>query len=345
MNKIEGYRLAALASALVLAGGMAHAADTYKFTTLGALGGSASQGLALNKAGQVVGWASEPLNGDDPPMEPTRPATWTGSAATDLGTLGGPFGYATGINNSGTVIGYTWLSVFAGVHATKWSGGTKSDLGTLGGDYSYANAINKSGTVVGSATTMDNKRERAVVWKGGVLRALKDLGGQYNRAYAISNSGHIVGFSQDRAGDSHAVMWKGGVLTDLGISGRPMGVNSSGQIVGEAAQASGYVGAAKWVGAAPQQLGCLATGLQCGASGINDDGLIVGWSSTDSFSKNHAAMWVNGVAVDLNDHLDQAARDAGWRLVTATAINSRGFITGAAYNDITGVQRGYLLSR
>jgi probable HAF family extracellular repeat protein len=122
------------------------------------------------------------------------------------------------------------------------------------------------------------------------------------------------------------------------------GVNSSGQIVSEAAQASGYVGTVKWVGAAPQQLGCLATGLQCGASGINDDRLIVGWSSTDSFSKSHAAMWVNGVAVDLNDHLDQTSRDAGWRLVTATAINSRGF-TGAAYNDITGVQRGYLLSR
>jgi probable HAF family extracellular repeat protein len=134
-------------------------------------------------------------------------------------------------------------------------------------------------------------------------------------------------------------MWKGGVLADLGISGRPMGVNSSGQILGEAAQASGYVGAA--IGAAPQQLGCLATGLQCGASGINDDRLIVGWSSTDSFSKSHAAMWVNGVAVDLNDHLDQTSRDAGWRLVTATAINSRGFITGAAYHDITGVQRGY----
>jgi probable HAF family extracellular repeat protein len=348
MNTTEGFRLAALAAGLVMASGMAHAADTYKFSVFETLGGSYSSGTALNKAGVVVGFASQPPDDGDPPMEPNRPVRWTSPAPTDLGTIeAGPYGYANGINDSGDIVGQSFLPDNDGTRATLWQGGTVVALGTLGGNASAANAINRDGVIVGSSRDRQGAH-RAVVWRQGRIKALKDLGGRFHFALAISNNGYIAGRSNDGTETHHAVVWKDGVLTDLGAHHYVFGINSSGTAVGYApARSQGVttVEATMWNGTTPTYLGCLPNGFQCIANAINDNGTIVGESRIDDGNDNHAAMWVNGKVIDLNKKLAQATRDAGWVLVSAKAINSRGSITGVARNTLTGASRAFLLSR
>ena len=42
--------------------------------------------------------------------------------------------------------------------------------------------------------------------------------------------------------------------------------------------------------------------------------------------------------------MSQADRDAGWRLVSATAINDHGWIVGSAFNTQTYTGTGFVLS-
>lgn len=341
MTMLQRFRAAALLAALTCAFASAQAA--YTFTDLGALGGTRSSGIALNKAGIVVGEASQPLNQDNPPQEPTRAAKWAGPSPTDLGTLGGPYGRAMGINDAGKIVGQSGLAGGNGTHATLWDGASVVDLGTLGGTQSDAQAINKAGVIVGAASIAGNAGNRAVRWRHGKIKALKALGGRFSRALAISDTGIIVGWSEAANGRNHAVMWNGTEFTDLGKDAYAQGVNSAGQVVGYRS-GEGYAHATLWVGGTAKDLGSLG-GPQSVANGINDNGAIVGRSSYLPGSiDNHAAMWMGDTVIDLNDQLDQATRDAGWVLVDARAINIRGAITGTARNTITGVTHGFLLS-
>jgi probable HAF family extracellular repeat protein len=339
MIALRELRATALSAALV-ACSVAQAASTYAFKALDNFGGSWATGSAVNAAGTVVGTGTQAPNNDDPPMEPTRPARWVAAAPTDLGVVdSGPFGRANGINDAGTAVGLSFLPDNSGVRATLWIGGTATDLGTLGGSESGANAINKAGVVVGYSMTRDNRRVRPVAWKDGALKVLKDLGGRYAYATAISNKGHIAGYSENSAGQRRAVVWKSGTLKDLG-NGEASGVNSAGTAVGHAGTP---VHATQWGAAGAIDLGTLG-GDQSFAHGINDAADVVGMSSVSGCCDYHATLWRNGVAIDLNDMVDASVRDAGWVLVTATAIDRVGHITGSARNTLQGVSRAYLLT-
>jgi probable HAF family extracellular repeat protein len=74
-------------------------------------------------------------------------------------------------------------------------------------------SINDAGQVVGWSYT--GAVSRATLWQDGTPTDLGTLGGDFNIARGINNAGQIVGASANPAGESHAFVYSGGVLTDL----------------------------------------------------------------------------------------------------------------------------------
>lgn len=136
---------------------------------------------------------------------------------TDIPTLGGPSNQAEAINGLGDVVGSS-ATASGAVHAFLLPGseGAPVDLGTLGGASSHALAVNDARQVVGFSDTSGGLQRAFVAQIDGAdqvasrveLPALSLGGNSY--AYAINADGAIVGTS-----DSHAVLWDGGVVTDL----------------------------------------------------------------------------------------------------------------------------------
>jgi probable HAF family extracellular repeat protein len=125
----------AIRSALIRAFGVALAlasgsvlATSFRLTDLGTLGGTVTQGVALNDAGQVTGGSSTPRDAA------FHAFVWDGTRMQDLGTLGGTTGsVGIDLNDSGQVTGFAVTTGDEASHAFLWDGTTMVDLGTLGG--------------------------------------------------------------------------------------------------------------------------------------------------------------------------------------------------------------------
>ncbi len=234
---------------------------------------------------------------------------WTGGRPVDLGTLNDATASgATCINNAGQIVGWSYLGPgpVGTTHALLWSGGRMIDLGTLpGGSLSRASGINDAGTIVGSSSAGDGSGTHAVLWRDGAVVRLNGLGGTSNHAYAINDVGLIVGQCDppNSQTSSRAVMWRGGRMAVLDSRGGDRAV----------------------------------------ARDVNNFGQIVGSSSVGGHPEGHAMLWTGKTAIDLNDLLDAASRNAGWYLADASGISDIGWVTGTAFNTITGARRAFLL--
>jgi probable HAF family extracellular repeat protein len=156
--------------------------------SLGTLGGNSSTAMAINDAGQVVGWSYTTKNSST-----SHPFLWTAAGGMqDLGTLGGKYAEALAINNSGAVVGYSYLADETTSHAFLWTpAGGMQDLGALGGNNSVAYAINDKNQVVGYADAPSGY-ETAFIWNGS--RGMQSLGaGPGSNAGGINESGEVVG--------------------------------------------------------------------------------------------------------------------------------------------------------
>ena len=127
-------------------------------------------GVAINNAGQVVGFADDAFG--------ERAFLWTAAGGMiNLGYLGEifpgfAFSGASDINQAGQVVGVSTTA--SGSHAFLWTAsGGMVDLGTLGGPNSSARAINDAGQIVGGSDTASGE-EHAFLWTaaGGMV----DLG-------------------------------------------------------------------------------------------------------------------------------------------------------------------------
>jgi probable HAF family extracellular repeat protein len=95
-----------------------------------------------------------------------------------------------------------------------------------------------------------------------------------------------------------------------------------------------------WQKGVMADLGVLPGDVYSVAFGLNDRGQVVGQSFGPDFSAIRAFLWQKGVMVDLNTLLKPGSTSL--YLLWGNYINSRGEITGGAFNRSNGEVRAYL---
>lgn len=199
---------------------------------LGTLGGGFSRAGGINDAGVAVG-ASTNAAGD------THAFIYANGSMTDIGTLGGSNSSAAAINNRDQVVGAADSA--GGTYAFLYTPGTgMRSLGALpGGAFSRAEGINDAGTVVGGSLVGSSTLPtfHAFMYRAGSMTDLDAPGGAWSVARAINQNGDAVGWKNVGLNIDHAVLYSGGVMTDLGTlagigSSAAYDINRAGQVVG-----------------------------------------------------------------------------------------------------------------
>ena len=121
---------------------------------------------------------------------------------------------------------------------------------------------------------------------------LGTLGGASLTATALNNQGQVVGYGITSSGSTQAFMTgaNGIGLTNLGTLGGASSyaadINDAGQVVGRSERADGLVRAFSTApsGTGMTDLGTLSGGTTSAATGINNSGKIVGYSTTSTGS-------------------------------------------------------------
>lgn len=270
----------------------------------------------------------------------------------DTGDLG--YGsWATSISNFGQVGGHTWPGVMVPTEASLWGKGSGwQSFGGFAWNGTSANGVNDSGRMAGFEYTGSSTTSRfARRWStsgGGTFELLRALeAGQPSEAIAINNDGSAVGFSYDDVGDWRPVLWPswGGVIKLFGdnevepgsYTAQANAINDSGDVAGyyclyvvcyvEAFYLPQY--------GSPIGLGDLGQGPTV-ATGLNNNGQVVGYSST-ALGEQRAFIWdsVNGM-VDLFDAVPWATES--WAL----GVNDRGQVVGGYVDATLNITRGFL---
>ncbi len=331
-----------LIAAVWLAGTVLARGGEYAVTDLGAPAGyKHSYGMAINERGDVVSTALhayEAENGNS--VLVYRSFMHRGPSVTEILTLPGDSVEARDVNDSGALVGRVGPPQGA-PHPFVWRDGLTTILPTLPGMTGAAFSINNAGQVVGVAE-FPCDLYHAVLW--GADGRLTDLGAPYGGwavATAVNDAGHAVGWTDGQYHFPQGVLWKDGGATVL--PKLPGSVDASAWDINDAGQVVGGVWPGSRGDAFVYREGVLTAlpafgGRGSCAQAINNGGQAVGWSDSPDGS-HRAALWSNGVVVDLNTRIPA---NAGWQLMSARDINDAGQIVGTGWHD--GVLRGFLLT-
>jgi probable HAF family extracellular repeat protein len=222
----------------------------YKLVDLGTFGGPGGgivnpSSPALNNRGMLVG-ASDTAAPD--PFAPNmcfsdcfviRGFRWSNGRETELPALPSARNLSSipsAINNFGVAVGQAQngkidsSTGFPETRAVLWPSRGIVDLGTLGGTQGIANVINDFGQVVGASLTA-TPDPFANSPLAACLRMSAGLGSSCGTAPFSTNSVFFPGTTQ-----THAFLWQGGFMHDLGTLGGPDSnawfINDLGQVTG-----------------------------------------------------------------------------------------------------------------
>lgn len=271
---------------------------------------------------------------------------WSDGVLTDLPSLpGSTRAGASAINNYGEIVG-TLSNDSGRSRAVRWRNGQIIELQASGSN-AVVHDINDDGTAVGSTWTDTTGPSEAVVWADTAGVSLPAVGGENAAAaWRINNRGQILGGFGPSA--APVVIWTDGVgqrlvPTDQGIIGfNGAGLNNRGQAAVGLWLGDDFLdpdqrwAALLFSGGTATDLGTLGPPtLVPGtyASGINDQGVVVGSSGGRAF------IWQNGVMTDFQTLVDGADGIEIWSL---RSINNQGWIVATAHID--NVQRDILLA-
>jgi probable HAF family extracellular repeat protein len=272
-----------------------------------------SHAYDINDSGQITGYAGGNIRCC---ADVHIPFVWNLDGSIDVFPAHGIDGWQTGkgnaINDSGQVVGDAQRSVHGLFHeALYWDGGTNiSGMGSLGtSTWSEARDINNSGVAVGFST-VDGSRSEAFIWDS--INGIQGLGGLTpgydSTANSLNDSGLVVGSSQyyymNSQSKTEATLWDG-----LG------GISSLGDLPG-----GDFISE---------------------ALAINDDGVVVGWGTTDTGKE--ASYWdpASTEMFLLADLVDSTI--SGWTLLEAADISDTGIIVGTGINP-DGHLEGFVLT-
>jgi probable HAF family extracellular repeat protein len=366
--------LLALASISVMPLVRSHAQPpplTYTVTDLGTLGGATSRAYGINNCGSVVGESTIPGV-----SAPFHPFFWNGSTMIDLGTFGGNSGAAVRLSNTNFAVGSarTFLDE---LHAFIWhddNGNNVADAGELktvpalpGGLNAAANDVNDAAQAVGTSE-VGVLLDAAFRWDATTGSQQLPTGGGISKAVVangINNAGNITGIGNSNSGETHAFLYAGGVMIDLGrLPPNPGDPNlpafSFGLEISEDNYVVGYSEFPSNNASKPQHafifhdtngnnlrdtlpvdemqdLGTLG-GTNSVAYDINAGHDVVGMSNS-VLGDRHAFIWQSGVMTDLNLLIPG---DPGWVLQEARSINDAGQIAGIG--TIGGQTHAFLLN-
>ena len=220
------------------------------------------------------------------------------------------------------------------------------DLGTLGGPSARAHSLNDDGQVVGWSYTASNT-PHAFLWDG----TIHDLagGGEISFAHVVTADGVVLGGRQVLGGpggedcvQGFLFVWENGVNINLGGPGCAaliaIGMTKSGGIVGANNGEQNFTSSI-WEGGVERRLGGLnPLWGYARARAVNDQGQIVGYSSTDQIAGHYIDrpfIWEGGVMRDLGILADVPCGDNPDKNCgkgDAFDINSKGEVAGSS-ND------------
>ncbi|HEY7035206.1 MAG TPA: hypothetical protein VH482_27960 [Thermomicrobiales bacterium] len=305
--------------------------------------------VAINESGDVAGDVEAAIGTD----YPAYALSWRKGKPKYLGAEG-EIGSANDINKGRRAVGYTRADVKAYTStAVVWMKGVSTPLKSLGGNNSVAFAINDKNAIVGWSTTAESgdvaNRIHACLWSKDEATDLGSLGGNDGESFAtdLNAAGQIVGGANPTPGSltpgvgivdvvtsvragTHAVLWDGDAITDLGTLGGDgsiaTGISDGGQIVGTSSLKDGHNRAFLWEKDKLTNLGVLPEGGDSSyAADINSAAQVVGLVEGYGDYGRVAFLWQNGTMIDLNTLIPS---DSGWALLGAWAINDAGQIVG-----------------
>jgi probable HAF family extracellular repeat protein len=332
------FRAAAAAFAMLAMAATSRAGISYTLQDLGTLPGwPSAYPSAINNKGQVTG-------NDYSNMPYSTAFLYSGATLTDLGTNGQVASVGTGINNAGQVVGYTTNS--SGVQqGFLYTNGTMVNLTPSSSSTSGASGINDKGQVAGAYTSSSGQVHAALFFNGTVTDLGTLPGGTGSSATAINASGQVVGDSTFAGtGLDHAFLYSNGALQDLGTLGgannfsSANAINAAGEVVGQSSTPGG-ADAFLYKNGTMYDLGTLPGPQESSATGINDEGDIVGESLDKNTQRFAAFLYADGTMYNLNDLL---ANGQGYLVTQATGINNAGQIIAYATTP-SGAQNAVLL--